>query len=349
MRSLLLFIAVMPLLMLAACSDPQNAPTAVNEKVSVHEPGWMIPTAPSFHGALLAAKKFDASECRQCHGSQFDGGISEISCKKCHTSYPHPVGWAAAHSGFIKSNNYDLISCQPCHGQNYGTQKINNSCLTCHTQQGGPEACNTCHGNSAGDAADLKTAMPPRGLDGETSSTTPAVGAHQAHFVYFANLPAAAVCQECHALPQNFVALGHIDADGRAEAIFNGSLGALKTENGARVPNGSYNAANNTCANNYCHGNWGLLKAKSEYAFIYTVDKMEGGVATPKWTDAQTVSCGTCHDLPPAGHNKGNPPFTLNDCGTCHRGVMDALGKIIDNTKHMNGKVNVFLREYPMF
>jgi predicted CxxxxCH...CXXCH cytochrome family protein len=307
----------------------------------------MAPAASTFHGKALAAKQFDASECRQCHGSLFDGGISQVSCKTCHVSYPHPENFAGAHSNFVKSIAYNITSCQSCHGQNYGTQKINNSCLTCHTKQGGPEACNTCHGDFAGDATDLTKSAPPKGLDDETSPATPAVGAHQAHFVYFDKLTAATVCQECHALPQNFAAAGHLDADARAELPFNGPLATVKTEGGTRVPNVSYNAANNTCAGSYCHGNWGLIKSQSRNDFIFTADKMEGLNASPKWTDATTATCGSCHGLPPAGHQPYDYDITL--CNVCHPAVIDINGKIIDQTKHVNGKVNVFNQEYPMF
>jgi hypothetical protein len=348
MRLTFLFIVAMPLIILVACSDPQNAPTAVNEKVSVHGVGWNAPASTNFHGAILAAKKFDASECRQCHGNQYDGGIVEVSCKTCHKSFPHPAtGWitgANSHIAFLKQNAYDLGSCQGCHGQNYGMVKIDNSCLTCHTKQGGPEACNTCHGNSGADPTDLKNSAPPRGLNGETSVTSPAVGAHQAHLDYYPSASLAGTCQECHALPQNFAAATHIDADGKAELLF-GALAKFITEDGSRVPNAAYNAANNTCAGSYCHGNWGLLKSKSRYSFIYAADKIEGLNAAPKWTDAATVACGTCHGLPPAGHN----PFAITACNICHPTVIDNTGKIFDKTKHINGKVNVFNEEYPMF
>jgi predicted CxxxxCH...CXXCH cytochrome family protein len=344
MKSILLFFIAIPLLFLAACSDPQNAPTAANEKVSAHEPGWNLPAAAAFHGKILASKNFDARECRQCHGSQYEGGITNVSCKTCHTSYPHPAGFVGAHSSFIKSINYNLNSCKSCHGQNYGTVKANISCLTCHNKQGGPEACNTCHGNFSGDATDLKTSAPPRGLNGETSPTAPAVGGHQAHLPADKSL-AAAACQQCHALPQSFAAAGHIDADGKADLIFSDALARLKTEGGARAPNVVYNATANTCAGSYCHGNWGLLKSQSQYAFIYTADKMEGINAAPKWTDSASAACGTCHGNPPVGHQ----PHDLTRCFVCHAGVVDENGKISDKTKHINGKVNAFGQEYPMF
>lgn len=404
MKSIILLLTTMPLLFLAACSDPEKSPTAAQTEVSVHPEGWGKDTASpnfhgkfvaarqydarecqpchgninstdnkslvgvtcrdchesfphrqgwndvsssSFHGKVLAAVQFDATTCQPCHGSDYNGGTSTVSCKTCHASFPHPTGWVGAHRAFIKSIAYDLNSCQACHGQNYGTVKVDNSCLTCHTKPGGPEACNTCHGDFGGDPANLTNVAPPKGLNGETSSTTPAVGAHQPHFAYFSNLSTAEVCQQCHALPTSFAAAGHIDPDGKAELLFNGELAKLKTEGGARVPNPAYNRTDNTCAGAYCHGNWGLLKSQSQYNFAYTADRIEGSTASPKWTDANTAACGTCHDLPPAGHLATD--ITLNSCTNCHGAVVDANGKIIDNTKHINGQVNVFFQEYPMF
>jgi len=182
MRSVLFIIVALPLIILIACSDPQNAPTAVNEKVSVHGPEWNAPASANFHGAILASKKFDSGECRQCHGNQFDGGIVEVSCKTCHASFPHPAaGWVAGGNSqivFLKQNAYNMS-------------------LTMQRATPAPAAIVTATG--------------------------------------------------------------------------------------------------------------GLLKSRSQYAFIYAGDKMEGINAAPKWTDAATAACGTCHGLPPVGHN----PFDI--------------------------------------
>jgi predicted CxxxxCH...CXXCH cytochrome family protein len=349
MKPIILFLTAIPLIFITACSDPQDAPTAAQNTISVHEPGWNVPASASFHGKALAAKQFNAAECRQCHGSVFDGGITNVSCKTCHANFPHPEGWVSpgvnSHGAFIKNTGYELNSCKPCHGQNYATTKVNNSCLTCHAKQGGPEACNTCHGDFSGDAANLLTSAPPRGLDGETSSTTPAVGAHQAHLAYYEKLSASIVCQECHTVPAGFAASGHIDADANAEVLFVGTLATVRTEGGSRVPNGSYSASVNTCGNSYCHGNWGLLKSQSSSDFVYAADKIEGNNASPKWTDPATAACGSCHGLPPTGHQ----PFDLDVCYICHDQVIDFNGNIIDKTKHVNGKVNLLGMEYPMF
>lgn len=348
--SIKLLVVMFGIALLQACSEPETAPTAPQNDVSVHGEGWLVGTSENFHGKVLAKQNYDAEDCRRCHGTQFDGGITGVSCRACHASYPHPAtGWvngANAHSSYLQSNHYDLRSCQVCHGQNYNEAKAGKTCLTCHTQTDGPESCNLCHGNSSGNARELIHAAPPEGLDGETASTSPAVGAHQKHFAYFKNLSTQSVCQECHAVPSNFFTAAHIgENDRRAEAVFSGPLGSLITEGGNRKPNGTYDFNANTCGNTYCHGNWGLRKAQSKYDFIYAAEVIAGNAHAPKWTEASSAACGSCHGLPPTGHN----PFPLTACNICHQTVIDAFGAIIDSTKHINGKVNVFQEEYPMF
>jgi hypothetical protein len=70
---------------------------------------------------------------------------------------------------------------------------------------------------------------------------------------------------------------------------------------------------------------------------------MTGDNASPEWTDPDAVFCGSCHGLPPTGHN----PFELDACANCHSSVVDATGSIIDKTKHVNGLLNVFGQEFP--
>ena len=61
------------------CSEPKEAPLAVSS-VGVHPQAWLQKGATDFHGTVLAANQFDAADCQQCHGNQFDGGLVEVSC-----------------------------------------------------------------------------------------------------------------------------------------------------------------------------------------------------------------------------------------------------------------------------
>ena len=288
--------------LISGCSDPEEVPTT-GVDVSVHPTDWLDPPSDEFHGTVLESRQFDTSECRQCHGEDYNGGLVEVSCRTCHSSFPHTTGWVGSHPGFIKDSGYDLAACQGCHGANYSITKVDNSCLTCHVMPGGPEACNTCHGNFGGDATDFVNVAPPEGLNGETDPMTRAVGAHQAHLTHFTSQAASVTCLECHVVPSNFDDPGHIEGGAGAEIVFGGNLGSLPTEGGLRVPAASYDGSTPSCANTYCHGNWGLLKTQSGEQWNYIGDKIEGNSASPTWTDPTTAACGTCHNLPPTGHD----------------------------------------------
>jgi hypothetical protein len=280
--------------------------------------------------------------------------ISACSDPKEPTTGPeasvHPPGWAdpaslTFHGDFLRAQGYDLGECRSCHGSDYSGGLVGVSCLDCHRNPGGPEACNTCHGQFAGDPGDFVAVAPPEGLDGETDPLTRAVGAHQHHLTHNSSRPASETCQECHRVPVDFDDPDHIDDGVEAEVVFGGPLGILTTEGGTRVPNPSYDQTTGSCGDSYCHGNWGLLKSQSNEDWNYIADKIEGNSASPTWTDPNTAACGTCHNLPPTGHDL----YTITECSGCHDGVIDDLGTIIDKTKHVNGKVNVFGAEYPMF
>ncbi|MCB9503881.1 MAG: CxxxxCH/CxxCH domain-containing protein [Deferribacteres bacterium] len=247
----------------------------------------------------------------------------------------HEPGWAdktsdAFHGDAIVEANYNMQSCRQCHGANYAGGLVESSCLTCHKQQGGPEACNACHGVFAASASEL-------------TNIAPETGAHEEHLTYFGDV--AAACEGCHNIPETFDAPGHIDGTAGAEVVITAALASLATDSGQFIPSPAYNQSANTCQNTYCHGSWKVPKSASAWDFFYTAEYMEGNFASPDWNDASSAACGSCHGLPPVGHMEVEP----TSCGKCHHSVVDETGKITDPTKHINGKINVFGNEYDMF
>ncbi len=232
------------------------------------------------------------------------------------------------HGNIIAGTNWDMKQCQQCHAANYSGGTAEASCYDCHTQPGGPEACNTCHG----DFANPVRIAPPRALNKSIETTYPGVGAHTNH-LYENNLGKEIICVTCHTFPTSFYAESHISVDNKAEINF----GELAIHNGV-IP--SYSFADNKCSNTYCHGNFVFYRDSSTYAFAYTAPTMEGNNVSPKWNqvDGSQAACGTCHGLPPTGH----VPAAINTCVNCHPGVVDNQGNIIDQTKHINGVKNVF-------
>ena len=312
-----------------------------------HGAGWADSAAATFHGRYLAAKDWAVTECASCHGAAFDGGTSGKSCFTCHASFPHPAGWnsggATFHGNFISTNAWDMRPCKTCHGEQYDGGRTEVSCRTCHTGGSGPENCTTCHGSA--------NPAPPRDLSGNTSRSAKGVGAHQAHLVGPLKITGTPLpCTACHDVNGAVYDPGHIDATPGAEVPMSISLARIVTnEPGTEdydatlpltTPNPSYTRSSATCGNTYCHG---------------TFKNGNPGYA-PVWNDTTgtQAACGTCHgDITrPTLAEKAlprtdllSPPGTHPNvlaCYGCHGDVVDQNLRIIDPSKHINGRLNVY-------
>jgi predicted CxxxxCH...CXXCH cytochrome family protein len=264
--------------------------------------------------------------------------------------YVHPAGFRSPsspdfHGKAVQAAGWEMRDCRQCHGGTYsGANAI--SCLNsgCHVDASGnaksPESCNTCHGSFAATVNDTLSWAPPRSVAGDTSTMAYGVGAHRSHLLGTGNDSSTPVpCAGCHTIPSTVYASGHITSQGRAQVLITAALATVSS--GGTTPTPAYDAQNMQCGNSYCHGNWQLRKSASQYPFVYTDSLMKGANYSPKWTGgASEAACGTCHGLPPAGHLSQG--ISLAQCTSCHYGVVDGSGKIIDKTKHMNGKIDVY-------
>ncbi len=310
-----------------------------------HKPGWLAKTNPNYHGLKLKSYNWDLNSCKSCHGNDFNGGTSGVGCFQCHNSYPHSSGWnqttnAEFHGKYLHTKNWDLFSCQGCHGSSYdGGVVTNKSCMTaqCHVDANqikkSPEACNTCHGMFKGVATVVKTWAPPRGILGDTSTTSRSVGAHQAHLVA-GKLGKPLKCAECHQVPAQTFVNGHLDTNLPAEVAMKDTLARIVTGNGSIIPNPLYSFSEGSCSNTYCHGYF----------------KNGNQSFKPNWTDltGNQIKCGTCHGdvnkptlaeraLPRGTHIQS----VAIPCSYCHYETVDANLNIINKAKHVNGKVDL--------
>jgi uncharacterized CHY-type Zn-finger protein len=161
-----LFALVLAILW-GACAD-RKEPTLVK----THPDEWNVKSSPGFHGQKVASTGLIS--CPGCHGSDYRGGTSEVSCYKCHNGPGgHPRGWFDS-----SSDNYHGLKvaaegpsvCAPCHGEDYkGLANKGVSCYKCHdgpsghpstgwldktspnyhglkVAQTGPSTCVACHG-----------------------------------------------------------------------------------------------------------------------------------------------------------------------------------------------------------
>lgn len=323
--------------LLAACAD-----ASMPVEVGAHPDGW---ARADQHGRVVLEGAGKSANCASCHGADYRGGTSGVSCSSggCHAGYPHPVGFAAAegpsaHPTILAERlGYDVTRCRSCHGADYaGGGFAEKSCRTCHTQPAGPEACNTCHG-------DAHSAAPPADLAGRTETTFASVGAHRAHLGPEAT-GANASCQACHAGVTTFTSEGHLDTGIRdaAEVRF----GAVATGDGRLAP--AYDAATGSCSDVYCHGNFRFEQAGSKFPWAYAGPAITGTPTVVRWTDVGSgqAACGSCHALPPAGHRQSDARVPImEECSRCHPSVLDDATRTLDGALHANGRVDIVLDE----
>jgi len=138
-----------------------------------HRSGWI---APSLHGLYTITASTTVTEvtssCAQCHGDDFVGGDTGVSCYGCHP-FPHPMpgwqDWIASHGLYPGVRDYSNSPCYSCHTTGMTMKTLRVSCTDCHstyphpgaqwTQRGsgafhgdvvnsmrGPSVCGGCHG-----------------------------------------------------------------------------------------------------------------------------------------------------------------------------------------------------------
>jgi predicted CxxxxCH...CXXCH cytochrome family protein len=198
---------------------------------------------------------------------------------------------------------------------------------------------------------------PPTDTAGSSSST--AVGAHQAHLSGSA-ISTAIACTECHPVPNTTThATGTVAFAWGPRATANGVPTAPPSGDSfasSIQPSPSFDAASATCSSTYCHGNYAgtfgfPFPDATGDAAPQTYD-YAGGAGSPKWTDGP-MSCGSCHAMPPNSaiwHSDSHGrDATYRTCQLCHP---DASGQIsagptvtgaviTDVSQHVNGAIDL--------
>jgi len=271
-----------------ACSECHVVPKTADE--AGHIEGLPARVALSGVSATdLRKPSFDAStaSCADtwCHGptagSSHDSPVwtsqQSLGCSSCHGApppAPHP----------------QLTNCSHCHAAVVGSDDHTIIDRTRHVDGvvdvSFSASCTSCHGST--------NPAPPFGVHGESTTSSPAVGAHQAHLASGAR-SRAVVCSDCHLVPKSPLDPGHIDTPLPAEVTFSGVASAF---------GGAPSYANGTCSEVSCHGG------------KFTGTHRSGGSnVSPVWTkvDGTQAGCGSCHGLPPPA-----PHPYQNDCSACH-------------------------------
>ncbi len=128
----LLFLCFLAMLtFFAACSE-RNAQSPIDPDTGGHSANWL----PAAH---MEAAKSDIDLCSSCHGADFKGGMSGVSCTTCHLGSPtsvHPPDWVpvySTHGSYAKTNSTAACANQYCHGTSLaGVSNSGPSCTSCH-------------------------------------------------------------------------------------------------------------------------------------------------------------------------------------------------------------------------
>jgi predicted CxxxxCH...CXXCH cytochrome family protein len=240
---------------------------------------------------------------------------SAVSCADTHCHGGRTIAWspsgegeprcARCHGDPPAAPHPDEARCHLCHGEVVDEQRrIVARDLHIDGVVQVQARCDACHGRPEDGA-------PPPDLSGNTSRSAVGVGAHLVH-LDGGSMSRPLACGECHLVPETVGDAGHIDS-GAAEVLLTGVAGAQD-----RAP--LYDPNQRRCVDSWCHG------------------PSDANLASPRWTDATSLTCSGCHGDPPAA-----PHPQIADCALCHAPVAGASGEIASPELHVDGVVQVLV------
>ncbi len=114
------------------CDSEPNSKAVFDQSTSRHAGDWL----PAGH---MNAAKSDSGACTPCHGTDFQGGLSKVSCTSCHlggSAAVHPASWTpmyTTHGAYARTNGTNACANQYCHGTSLtGVAQSGPSCTSCH-------------------------------------------------------------------------------------------------------------------------------------------------------------------------------------------------------------------------
>ncbi len=222
--------------------------------------------------------------------------------------HPDNYGETSEHGLEAKLNVQD---CRTCHGEDLTGGKVDVSCDYCHSWW--RNDCLFCHG-----AVLDSTGAPPEDMDDQDAPDLISFTAHHAHVTGESH--ASYDCGQCHLVPDQVLATGHIfdSTPAEAEVDMAAGLSAL----------GSYDGAG-TCTNLYCHGS----------------GKEHDGTAID---GSGSTTCSSCHPdtstsyawSTMSGAHSAHLEAGLG-CDQCHAEVVGEDLAIVSGDLHVDGSVTV--------
>jgi predicted CxxxxCH...CXXCH cytochrome family protein len=120
-----------------------DLPPPTGTRANVHPEGWVDSASVAFHGNAIRETAWDVRQCQTCHGSDYSGGVVEVSCLTCHTNKAGPENCATCHGSANAAPPRDLSKNETTDFPGVGAHQVhllggdNVSSLTV--------ACGECH------------------------------------------------------------------------------------------------------------------------------------------------------------------------------------------------------------
>jgi predicted CxxxxCH...CXXCH cytochrome family protein len=349
----------------AGCSTSTTTGGLVD--ASGNHPAGFVSTHP-------ASARPDGSACKECHGSDLQGGIVKVSCFSasrsgvaCHASGPafHPANWVDTkargtsgwHGGaFLGNVLINGVACSSCHTLGTSGTPGTGKCVTCHFTYtaapvrripvGNPTVHNWSSSQTAGHSD------PAFANDPVVNAVC--VACHETN-LRFANPPQ--VCHNCHAPFPSGHAAGWVavppapQPHGAAAKAANGFPGCQACH-GANFA-GTASSGNVSCFNNAaCHG------ATATWPHAPAPWRTSAGTTYTHTTTSETGNAGVCvlchfpgSPNNPAGHPAtpapaGTPPGCSNNT-LCHGSNGAPHPVPFDNSIHYNTTSTTFTGTFP--
>lgn len=275
-----------------ASSNCHNAPYP-------HADGWV---AKEVHGKYVIDNGQAGCQTK-CHGTDLTGGLSSVSCTKCHSTYPHVAGWKEPQVHGAAALGDGKTICKLCHGDTYAGGQSKVACSNCHLPYPHAEGWLAAGASTHGPVVNVEGSTQCQSCHGNNDSGS--IFSSFCNDCHKQHLSSPTTCKSCHEAGKGLTA--------------------------ARPADGIHPATQDcvTC-HDYATGDFKILRGE-------TIDFTQSGHADPDGalSGHGSISCARCHNV--SGNKDytgadGTAPDIINsgvsfttpgplDCTSCHNAV----------------------------
>ena len=248
-----------------------------------HDPSatWLIPGSVNFHGDEANT---DSTLCARCHGANFLGGSTGVSCLSCH---------------FDESGALVPPGSSWTHGDDHDTLLVYGSvCNNCHDTwrtydaASAPAACHDCHGGGATHEIGDNWLLPSQHVNASNTDRNACLNCHA-----YTSGGIQPDCQDCHQAAVPPLTTGNCNSCHGSGANAGSSLAGYP--NGSSYPNrrGRHDGNHDEFACSICHTGYGsgsLLHWDRSYIAPANV-QLAPSTSSISFNATNATCTGTCH------------------------------------------------------